>query len=238
MPRSTPAKTVKKPRAKFSWPEEKKRLQEAGYVLVAGLDEAGCGALAGPVVAAAVLLPLEARVRGLNDSKLLSAEQREVVYADLLRRQVPCAVAMAYAQEIDRYNIFHAARLAMQRAVNCLTPRPDYLLMDGHLPPNFGLPTRAIVHGDRLVPVISAASVAAKVYRDRLMCRLALLYPHYHFERNKGYGTPDHYAALRNYGPCPIHRQHYGPVVRNGQLPLRAEEREAAEAFLEEEESA
>jgi ribonuclease HII len=202
---------------------------------VAGLDEVGVGALAGPVVAAAVLLPLEARVRGLKDSKLLTPEKREVVYADLLKRRVPCAIGMAYAQEIDRYNIFHAARLAMQRATDLLYPRPQHLLMDGHLPPNFGLPTTAIVHGDRLCPVISAASVVAKVYRDRLMRRLALLYPQYHFENNKGYGTSNHYEALRQYGPCPIHRRHYAPVVRNGQLPLSLEEIEAEEELLEEE---
>jgi ribonuclease HII len=106
--------------------------------------------------------------------------------------------------------------------------------MDGHLPPNFGLPTEAVVHGDRLCPLISAASVAAKVYRDRLMRRLALLYPYYRFEQNKGYGTRDHYEALRTYGPCPIHRRHYGPVVRSGQLPLDLEALKAAEAFLEE----
>lgn len=222
-------------RVKWVWAQARERLEEQGYELVAGIDEVGVGALAGPVVAAVVMLPLSARVRGLKDSKLLNHEQRETVYADLLKRQAPCAVGMAFAQEIDRYNVFHAARMAMRRALDQLSPRPQYLLMDGHLPPDFGLPTEAVVHGDRLCPIISAASVAAKVYRDRLMRRLALLYPHYHFEQNKGYGTREHYEALQLYGPCPIHRRHYGPVVRNGQLPLDLEELEAEAALQEEE---
>lgn len=225
-------------RSKFSWAQEKRRLEELGCRLVAGLDEVGVGALAGPVVAAAVLLPLQARVRGLKDSKLLSPEKREAVYADLLKRRVPCAVGLAFVQEIDRHNVFHASRLAMQRAVDRLHPPPQHLLMDGHLPPDFGVPTTAVVHGDRLCPPVSAASVVAKVYRDRLMCRLALLYPQYGFENHKGYGTREHCEALQQYGPCPVHRRHYAPVIRNGQLELDlgelVEEEELVRRALEE----
>ena len=207
----------------FSWPEEKRRLQETGYKLVAGVDEVGVGALAGPVVAAAAILPLNARFPGLGDSKALTPAQREEVYARALRRGFPCAVGLAYVQEIDRLNIFHAARLAMTRAVHCLSPTPDYLLMDGHLPPDFGLPCRAVVKGDALCPAISLASILAKVYRDRLMRRLALLFPYYDWEANKGYGSPSHYRALETYGPCPLHRRSFAPIGRLDQLSLLLE---------------
>ena len=126
----------------------------------------------------------------------------------------------------------------MQRAVDRLHPPPQHLLMDGHLPPDFGVPTTPVVNGDRLCPPISAASVVAKVYRDRLMCRLALLYPQYGFENHKGYGTREHCEALQQYGPCPVHRRHYAPVIRNGQLELDlgelVEEEELVRRALEE----
>ena len=210
----------------FSWPAEKKRLQEAGYRLIAGIDEVGCGALAGPVVAAAAILPLDARFSGLRDSKQLTPAQREEVYARALQRGFPCAVGLAYVDEIDRLNIFHAARLAMRRAVARLSPTPDFLLMDGHLPPDFGLPCRALVKGDALCPPISLASILAKVYRDRLMVRLSQLYPHYGFEDHKGYGTPLHQRAPLQYGPCPLHRRSFAPVARLEQLSLGLEESE------------
>ena len=220
----------------FSWAEEKRRLQEAGYQLVAGVDEVGVGALAGPVVAAAAILPLEARFPGLGDSKTLTPAQREKVYARALLRGVTCSVGLAYVQEIDRFNIFHATRLAMTRAVGCLSPTPEYLLMDGHLPPDFGLPCRAVVKGDALCPAISLASIIAKVYRDRLMRRLALLFPHYGLEDNKGYGTPPHQRALELYGPSLIHRRSFAPIGRLEQLTLGLEAKPAAEALWEVEE--
>jgi len=220
---SSPPRSTRRP-PPFSWPQEKRRLREEGYELVAGVDEVGVGALAGPVVAAAAILPLEARFPGLRDSKTMTPEQREEVYARALRRGLTCAVGLAYVQEIDSLNIFHATRLAMNRAVHCLSPTPDYLLMDGHLPPDFGLPCRAVVKGDALCPAISLASIIAKVYRDRLMCRLSLLFPHYYWEENKGYGTAPHCRALEMYGPCPVHRRSFSPVGRLQQLSLVFEE--------------
>ncbi len=220
----------------WSWAEEKQRIAEAGYRVVAGVDEAGCGALAGPVVAAAVVLPPGARLAGLRDSKQLTPEQREEVYRRALRRGLPCAIGVAYVEEIDRLNIFHAARLAMSRAVASLVPAPEYILMDGHLPPEFGVPCRAVIKGDVRCPPISLASVVAKVYRDRLMHRLALLFPHYGFEENKGYGTPQHYQALAIYGPCPLHRRSYAPIGRLSQPALTLEANLAAEALWEAEE--
>jgi ribonuclease HII len=201
--------------------------------MVAGVDEVGAGALAGPVVAAAAILPLEARFPGLRDSKALSPEQREQIYVRALRRGLTCAVGLAYVQEIDSLNIFHAARLAMCRAVARLSPAPDYLLMDGHLPPDFGVACRAVVKGDALCPAISLASVMAKVYRDRLMRRLALLYPHYALEENKGYGTPAHYRALERYGPSPIHRSSFAPIGRLRQMTLILEAEGGGEALWE-----
>ncbi len=210
----------------WCWAAEKKKLQAAGYELVAGVDEAGCGALAGPVVAGAALVPLDARLQGLRDSKQLSPAQREEIYARILEGGFACSVGLAYVQEIDRLNIFHAARLAMRRAVEQLTPRPELLLMDGHLPPPFGIPCEAVVHGDDLCPLISVASVIAKVYRDRLMEQLALLYPHYGLEAHKGYATRQHAWALRQYGPSPIHRRGFAPVRAAEQLalPFRADQ--------------
>ena len=229
---SPPPRSTRRP-PPFSWPQEKKRLREAGYELVAGVDEVGVGALAGPVVAAAAILPLEARFPGLRDSKVMTPEQREEVYVRALRRGFTCAVGLAYVQEIDSLNIFHATRLAMTRAVRCLSPTPDFLLMDGHLPPDFGLPCRAVVKGDALCPAISLASILAKVYRDRLMRRLALLFPPYAWENNKGYGSPTHYRALEMYGPCPLHRRSFSPISRLEQLSLVLEETGAGEALWE-----
>lgn len=202
---------------------------------MAGVDEVGVGALAGPVVAAAAILPLDARFAGLRDSKTMTPAQREEVYVRALRRGVACAVGLAYVQEIDRINIFHATRLAMTRAVACLSPSPDYLLMDGHLPPDFGLPCRAVVQGDALCPAISLASIIAKVYRDRLMRRLALLFPYYDLQENKGYGTAAHQEALERFGPSPVHRRSFAPVGRLAQLSLGLEAIADGEALWEEE---
>lgn len=221
--------------ARWSWPAEKEKLQAAGYELVAGVDEAGCGALAGPVVAGAALVPLNARLRGLRDSKQLSPAQREEIYARIIERGFVCSIGMAYVQEINRLNIFHAARLAMCRAVERLVPRPQFLLVDGHLPPHFGIPCQAVVHGDDLCPLISAASVIAKVYRDRLMEHLALLYPHYGFEVHKGYATRRHRRALQEYGPSPVHRRGFAPVRAAEQLALKLGGNQAGPPALPEE---
>jgi len=180
--------------------------------LTAGVDEAGRGPLAGPVVAAAVVLDAQRPVDGLRDSKRLSAGQRERL-AELIRARARAwCVAAAQADEIDRLNILGATHLAMQRAVAGLGMTPALVLVDGNRAPAFGLPTGTLVGGDALVPAISAASILAKVARDALMVRLAKDYPGYGFEIHKGYPTAAHRAALERLGPSAIHRQSFAPV--------------------------
>jgi ribonuclease HII len=181
-------------------------------LLTAGVDEAGRGPLAGPVVAAAVVLDAERPVDGLRDSKRLSAGQRERLAALIRARARAWCVAAAHPEEIDRLNILHATHLAMQRAVAGLGMDPALVLVDGNRAPAFGLPTRTVVGGDALVPAISAASILAKVARDALMVRLALEYPGYGFEIHKGYPTAAHRAALERLGPSAIHRRSFAPV--------------------------
>jgi len=181
------------------------------YGRVAGVDEAGRGPLAGPVVAAAVVLRAAECPEGVRDSKLLTPDQREDAYA----RLVECAdwaVGIADVEEIDRLNILRATHLAMRRAAEGLVPAPDFLLVDGL--PVKGLPTpvRCLVKGERQSASIAAASVIAKVTRDRLMLEMHARYPQYNFARHKGYGTPEHLRALAEYGPCPLHRASFAPV--------------------------
>ena len=186
---------------------------------MAGVDEAGRGPLAGPVVAAAVILDDERPIDGLRDSKLLT-EARRVELAKAVRRRARAfAVALAEPAEIDGVNILQASLLAMERAVLRLGLKPDLLRVDGRQIPRFDgaeqpFLAEPVVRGDQLVPAISAASILAKVYRDRLMRRWHRRYPHYGFDSNKGYPTPRHLAALSRFGPCPIHRQSFAPVRR------------------------
>jgi len=181
-------------------------------LFTAGVDEAGRGPLAGPVVAAAVVLDEQRPVEGLRDSKRLSAGQRERL-AELIRTRARAwSVAAAHPEEIDRLNILGATHLAMQRAVAGLDLEPALVLVDGNRAPAFGLPTRTIVGGDALVPAISAASILAKVARDALMVGLATDYPGYGFEIHKGYPTAAHRAALERLGPSAIHRHSFAPV--------------------------
>lgn len=175
---------------------------------VAGVDEVGRGPLAGPVLAAAVILPEP--VDGITDSKLLSPARREALAAALAERAI-VAVGAASVEEIDRLNILRATLLAMRRAVARLPVRPRAILVDGNQPPGLDLPTRCVVGGDALVPAIGAASIVAKVARDRLMCRLATRYPGYGWERNAGYGTAEHRAALGSLGLTPHHRRSFAP---------------------------
>jgi len=190
-----------------------------GRAIVAGVDEAGRGPLAGPVVAAAVILDDERPIDGLRDSKLLT-EARRVELAKAVRRRARAfAVALAEPAEIDGVNILQASLLAMERAVLRLGLKPDLLRVDGRQIPRFDgaeqpFLAEPVVRGDQLVPAISAASILAKVYRDRLMRRWHRRYPHYGFDSNKGYPTPRHLAALSRFGPCPIHRQSFAPVRR------------------------
>ena len=172
-----------------------------------GVDEAGRGPLAGPVCAAAVMLPPGLEIPGLNDSKKLSEKKREALYDTIIAQALSYGIAFASEQEIDEINILQATFLAMERAMAQLTPPPELALIDGNRSKDFGLPVRTIVKGDSLSASIAAASILAKVTRDRLMEQYDEQYPQYGFAVHKGYGTKRHYAALREYGPCPIHRQ-------------------------------
>ncbi|MHB8426383.1 MAG: ribonuclease HII [Acidiferrobacterales bacterium] len=183
-------------------------------VLVAGVDEAGRGPLAGPVLAAAVILDPLRPVAGLADSKILSPSQREVLAGQIRSRALAWAVASASVEEIDRLNILQASMLAMCRAVAALDPAPVEALIDGNQVPRLGCAARAIVRGDATEPAISAASILAKVARDAEMCALDSVYPGYDFARHKGYPTPQHRAALERHGVSPVHRRSFGPVRR------------------------
>jgi len=181
--------------------------------LVAGVDEAGRGPLAGPVVVAAVILDPARRINGLADSKVLAPERRELLAGRIRERAIAFSVVMIDVFDIDRINIFHATMLGMSRALAALTPAPALALIDGnHLPKELPCSARAIVDGDATERAISAASILAKVARDRLMCELDALHPGYGFARHKGYSTPEHLEALQRLGPCALHRRSFAPV--------------------------
>ena len=188
------------------WLYENEAFSE-GFETVCGVDEAGRGPLAGPVCAAAVILPKGLVIDGLNDSKKLTDKKRRELYDVIMQSAVSYGIAMATEQEIDEINILQATFLAMQRALDKLAVKPDLALIDGNRAKDFGLPVRTIVKGDSLSASIAAASILAKVTRDRLMEQLDAQYPQYGFAVHKGYGTRRHYAALREYGPCEIHRR-------------------------------
>jgi ribonuclease HII len=197
----------------FSRMPEQTALQFEVTGLLAGVDEAGRGPLAGPVVAAAVILDDLNPIKGLADSKKLSALKRESLY-DLIRSRSLCfSIAQASAQEIDSFNILQASLLAMRRAVQGLRLKPAKVLVDGNRLPVLDVLAEAIVKGDAKVPCISAASILAKVYRDQWCQQLHIQFPHYGFDRHKGYGTAEHLRALRTYGPTPWHRRSFAPVA-------------------------
>jgi ribonuclease HII len=181
-------------------------------VVVCGVDEAGRGPLAGPVYAAAVILDKRRRINGLADSKVLSAERRDVLAGRIKERAIAWAVAGATVEEIDRINIFHASMLAMRRAVQGLGVRPEEAWVDGNHCPDLACKTKAVVDGDAIHPVISAASIIAKTERDAEMCSLSARYPQYGFDRHKGYATPEHLDALGRLGPCEVHRRSFYAV--------------------------
>ena len=189
-------------------------LRKAGVQIIAGVDEAGRGPLAGPVVAAAVILPADFRHKTLNDSKQLSAAAREAIYCELTAggSGVTWAVSSAESDEIDRINILRATHEAMRRAVAALSVAPQHALIDGLPVRPFPVPSTALVKGDAQSLSIAAASVIAKVTRDRIMLEMDALYPAYQFSQHKGYGTEAHLAMLRAHGPCPIHRRSFLPV--------------------------
>jgi ribonuclease HII len=184
-------------------------------LVCAGVDEAGRGPLAGPVVAAAVILDPARPIRGLADSKVLAPERREVLAKRIRERATAFAVALAAVEEIDTLNILWASMLAMQRAVEALGVPPEEVLVDGNRCPVVAYRVRAIVGGDASVPSISAASILAKTARDAMLRELDREYPLYGFARHKGYATPEHLAALARHGPCPAHRRSFSPVVQS-----------------------
>jgi ribonuclease HII len=184
-------------------------------VLVAGVDEAGRGPLAGPVVAAAVILdPGRRKIRGVRDSKLLPRDRREALAAKIREQAIAWAVGTADVAEIDALNILWATMLAMRRAVEALPVVPHEALVDGDRCPDLGCPAFAIIKGDRDITVISAASIIAKVTRDAMLVELDRVYPQYGFAQHKGYATPEHLAALDRHGPCAIHRRSFAPVAQ------------------------
>lgn len=178
---------------------------------ICGIDEAGRGPLAGPVVAAAVILPRKGRPKGLDDSKQLTAEAREEL-AVKIRAVGVVAVGVASVEEIDQLNILWASHLAMKRAFEALPEKPIAALVDGNMAPDLPCPVECIVDGDVIAPIISAASIIAKVERDRMMTELCARYPGYGFAKHKGYGVPEHQEALARLGPCPIHRRSFKRV--------------------------
>ena len=195
--------------------------------LIAGVDEVGRGPLAGPVVAAAVILHPEHPIEGLKDSKLLSLKQREKLFIEITERSLCWSLGRVEVEEIDAINIHYASLLAMQRAVANLATKPNKVLVDGKFPPELEYETQAIIGGDNLEPAISAASIVAKVIRDREMrYQWHETYPQYGFAQHNGYGTKQHLAALTKYGACPIHRRSFKPVKNTiSPLPLAGEVR-------------
>ena len=196
-----------------------RELSARGFKAVAGVDEVGRGALFGPVVAGAVILSPDRPVRGLNDSKLLVPERREVLAGRIRERAVAWAIAAVDAATIDCINIYQASRVAMRVAVSRLNPAPDFLLIDA-VPLDLSLPQRPLIHGDARCHAIAAASIIAKVYRDEIMRTWDAVFPEYGLAIHKGYATPEHRAALEQHGPTPLHRLSFEPVRAHSLFPV------------------
>ena len=188
---------------------------DEGYANICGVDEAGRGPLMGPVCAAAVILPRGLVIEGLNDSKKLSEKKREALFTVITGNAVAYGIGFASAEEIDEINILNASMLAMERAIEALSVKADFALIDGNCKRNIKIPAETVVGGDAKVPSIAAASVLAKVSRDRLCYELDKEYPQYGFAKHKGYGTREHMEALRKYGPCPAHRKTFLKFLDN-----------------------
>jgi ribonuclease HII len=186
----------------------------SGFTCIAGLDEAGRGPLAGPVVAAAVVLPEGLRIPGLTDSKQVPERDRELLF-EVIRKQAVCyGIGIVHERTIDDVNILQATIIAMEQALQALSPRPDYLLLDALTLPRIPLPQKPLIKGDCRSHSIAAASILAKVTRDRLMVELHEKFPQYNFRKHKGYGTEEHLALLRTHGPCDAHRKTFNPIAR------------------------
>ena len=184
-------------------------IYNSGVSLLCGVDEAGRGPLAGPVCAAAVILPRDIDIPVLNDSKKLSEKQRESLYDVIIRESLSYGIAFSTVEEIEQLNILQATFLAMNRAISQLSLKPELALIDGNRNTGIDMPSQCVVKGDSRCADIAAASILAKVTRDRYMYELAREYPQYHFEKHKGYGTKLHYEAIREYGPSPVHRMSF-----------------------------
>jgi ribonuclease HII len=206
------AKAGKAPAGKRAKPRQSALDFESPLDIVCGVDEAGRGPLAGPVVAAAVILDPKRRIRGLDDSKVLNAKTREALFNKIVERSIAYCVASASVEEIDTLNILHATMLAMKRAVEGLGVTPTLVKVDGNRCPVLSVRSEAIIGGDALVPAISAASILAKVTRDRMLAELHERFPVYGFDSHVGYSTPQHLAALIEHGPCEHHRRSFAPV--------------------------
>ena len=180
-----------------------------GYKFVCGIDEAGRGPLSGPVVAAACILPRDISIPELNDSKKLTEKKRESLFNVITEKAISYGIGMASPQEIDELNILNATMLAMHRALETLTPSADFALIDGNVSRGFSIPTKTVIKGDSLSASIAAASILAKVTRDRICIEDAKKYPEYNFSKHKGYSTKEHMDAVRKYGPCEIHRKSF-----------------------------
>jgi len=197
-----------------------RKLWQSGLQVIAGVDEAGVGPMAGPVVAAAVIFEPEIFIRGVTDSKLLQAEKREELEIKIRDRAIAISVGVAEVAEIDRLNIYHATMSAMMRAIGGLPMKPDHVLIDGRRVKALELPQTALVKGDRRSFCIAAASIIAKVTRDRLMSEYDVRFPGYGFAQHKGYCTASHVAAVERLGPSPLHRTSFAPVMAAAQLKL------------------
>lgn len=196
--------------------DEELKLKEQGFKNIAGLDEVGRGALAAPLVAAACILPKDKRLYSLRDSKLLNGKEREKLAKKIKREARGWSIGVVEHGEIEKLGLHKAGLLAFFRALKKLKIKPDFILIDAYRLPNHQIPYKNLKKGDMVCTSIAAASILAKVYRDNLMKKLALKYPGYFFEENKGYGTKKHLEALRKLGPCEIHRRNFGPVRKFG----------------------
>jgi ribonuclease HII len=199
----------------MDWFLNENELIEQGYKSICGVDEAGRGPLAGPVCAAAVILKPNDIIEGVNDSKKLTEKKREMLYDIIKERAVSYSIAFATVEEIEELNILNATMLAMKRAVEGLSVPADYAIIDGNKTPNLQIPCNYVIKGDAKSMSIAAASILAKVTRDRLLLEYAEQYPEYQFEKHKGYGTKAHREALLEYGPCPVHRLSFLKKILN-----------------------
>lgn len=186
-----------------------------GYTNICGVDEAGRGPLCGPVVAAACILPLDCQIEGLNDSKKITAKKREILFDVICQKALSFSIAQASVEEIDEYNILEATLLAMRRAIAGLSVKADFAIIDGNVCRGFDIPAQCVVHGDAISCSIAAASILAKVTRDKICIELDKQYPEYGIAGHKGYGTRAHMEALRRLGPAPIHRKQFIRFLNN-----------------------